>query len=198
LTELHKNHRERLRKRYETSGLDDFEDHMILELLLFDAIPRVDTNPIGHRLLDRFGTLDGVFSASEEELCEVKGIGKASARMLKNVKDHMLFRILGECEFSAEDGRLSLGAEYHMRHMPVDSVSVLTRDRVFDYEAEGESDDPCGLSDMIRADLREYGIGERDYAVAVRTDGKGIPSVLSAELEKGDFSVIIETGSPRK
>lgn len=79
---LHKDHRKRLRKRYAEEGIDFFEDHNVLELLLFYALPRVDTNPIAHRLISRFGSLSGVFSASEDELCEVEGMGKASAGLL--------------------------------------------------------------------------------------------------------------------
>ena len=66
--QLHKDHRSRLRKRYEENGLDSFEDHNVLELLLFYAIPRRDTNPAAHRLISKFGSLSGVFSASVEEL----------------------------------------------------------------------------------------------------------------------------------
>ena len=84
---LHKDHRKRLRKRYAEEGIDFFEDHNVLELLLFYALPRVDTNPIAHRLISRFGSLSGVFSASEDELCEVEGMGKASARFIKLVAD---------------------------------------------------------------------------------------------------------------
>ena len=47
---LHTGHRERLRKRFQDESLDSFEDHQVLELLLFQVIPRGDTNPIAHRL----------------------------------------------------------------------------------------------------------------------------------------------------
>ena len=85
--ELHKDHRSRLRRRYELYGLESFEDHNVLELLLFYAIPRKDTNPIAHRLLRRFGSLHAVFEASEKDLCEVEGIGPATASFLKLCPD---------------------------------------------------------------------------------------------------------------
>ncbi len=43
---IHQGHRERLRARFLADGLDGFEDHQVLELLLFYATPRADTNPI--------------------------------------------------------------------------------------------------------------------------------------------------------
>ena len=81
---VHKNHRQRLRARYEREGADSLEVHELLELFLFDAIPRVITNPIAHRLLHRFGDLDGVLNAPFEQLIQVKGIGDSAARYIVN------------------------------------------------------------------------------------------------------------------
>ena len=81
---LHQNHRERVRERVEREGLDHFPDLNLLEYLLFYAIPRVDTNEIAHRLLDRFGSLAGVFDANLFDLCQVDGIGKHAALFLKS------------------------------------------------------------------------------------------------------------------
>jgi len=55
---LHAGHRARLRKRFSEGGLDAFEDHQVIELLLFYAIPRRDTNEIAHLLLRRYGSFD--------------------------------------------------------------------------------------------------------------------------------------------
>ena len=62
---LHKGHRERLRQSYIENGPDGMHEHQLLELLLTYAIPRRDTNPIAHRLLDKsaFGSLWEVLSA---------------------------------------------------------------------------------------------------------------------------------------
>ncbi|HPD87916.1 MAG TPA: DNA repair protein RadC [Oscillospiraceae bacterium] len=81
----HEGHRQRLRSRYRSEGLDGFEPHQVLELMLFYSNPRADTNPIAHRLLERFGSLDAVLDASVEELLEVKGVGENTAVMLNLV-----------------------------------------------------------------------------------------------------------------
>jgi DNA repair protein RadC len=80
---LHAGHRARLKARAAKNGLDSFDDHQILELLLFYVIPRKDTNPIAHRLLNKFRTLQGVFEATREQLLEVEGIGEKAADFLR-------------------------------------------------------------------------------------------------------------------
>lgn len=58
-------------------------EHELLEILLYNAIPRKDTNEIAHRLLSTFGNLRGVFCASKEELAEVEGVGGSTAAYLR-------------------------------------------------------------------------------------------------------------------
>lgn len=81
--QLHSGHRERLRERFLSEGLSGFNDHNILELLLFYALPRVDTNELAHRLLDRFGSLSRVFDADIADIAAVPGMGEKSAALIK-------------------------------------------------------------------------------------------------------------------
>ena len=63
---LHTNHRQRMRKRFaQQGGFSGFAEHEVLEYILYLAIPRKDTNPLAHRLIDRFGSLCQVLEASE-------------------------------------------------------------------------------------------------------------------------------------
>lgn len=82
-TDIHKGHRERMKERFVRQGLDGFTDVQALELLLFYAIPRSDTNPIAHALLERFGSLSRVLEAEPEELKRVPGISDHTAVLLK-------------------------------------------------------------------------------------------------------------------
>ena len=79
---LHDGHRQRKREQFLRHGLEGFTDHEVLELLLFYAIPRRDTNEIAHRLINTFGSLVGVFGASVEELSRVEGVGEQTALFL--------------------------------------------------------------------------------------------------------------------
>ena len=78
-------HRERLRHRFETAGDKALADYELLELLLFRLIPRRDTKPIAKALLERFGSLSGVFGAPPHLLREVTGIGASVATDLQVV-----------------------------------------------------------------------------------------------------------------
>lgn len=71
-----------MKARYRDHGLDNFNDVNVLELLLFYAIPRKDTNELAHALLDHFGSLDRIFEASVPELEEVPGIGENTALLI--------------------------------------------------------------------------------------------------------------------
>lgn len=82
---VHDNHRERLRRRFEDSGAS-FEPYQLLELLLFYSIPRSDTNPTAHALIDTFGGLREVLDAPVSELKKVPGVGESSALLIKLVQ----------------------------------------------------------------------------------------------------------------
>lgn len=80
---LHEGHRNRLKNRFLENGLDSFQPHNILELLLFYSIPRKDTNDIAHELIEKFGSLSGVFDANIEDLTKVNYITENSATLIK-------------------------------------------------------------------------------------------------------------------
>ena len=79
---VHSGHRQRMLERFET-GAEHFQDHELLEVLLYNAIPRANTNPIAHALISSFGSLAGVFQASIRELMLVRGVGKKTAEYIK-------------------------------------------------------------------------------------------------------------------
>ena len=80
----HDGHRERLKKRFLNSP-DSFEDHELLELILFYAIPRKNTNETAHKLLLRFGSIKGILDANMDVLIEVDDIGPNAALYIKAI-----------------------------------------------------------------------------------------------------------------
>lgn len=87
---VHTGHRSRMRRRFLAGGLERFQDHEVLELLLFYALPRRDVNEIAHLLINRFGTLAGVLDAPEEELCVIPGVGPHVAHFLNLIPEVMV------------------------------------------------------------------------------------------------------------
>lgn len=84
-------HRERLRKRFEKSGFNGFNDYEVLEFILTYSIPRKDTKALSKNLFDRFGSLKGILSADIEELKQIDGIGRQSVLFIKALNEFIKF-----------------------------------------------------------------------------------------------------------
>ena len=76
----HDGHRKRMMAKLESGTL---LDHELLEVILYPFLPRRNTNDIAHRLLRKFGSIQEVFCATQEELRKVKGIGASSAANIR-------------------------------------------------------------------------------------------------------------------
>ena len=86
---IHTGHRRRTKDEFLANGLNGLPDHRVLELLLFYSIPRGDVNPLAHALIDRFGSLAGVFNATPEQLMEVDGRVYIDDAMLGRMEDYL-------------------------------------------------------------------------------------------------------------
>ena len=123
----HEKHRERVRENFMKNGLETFQPHNMLELLLFYSIPVKDTNEIAHNLINRFGSLSQVFDADYENLLEVDGVGERSAMLIKLMPE--LFREYEKNKLNDKDVHLNsseLVAEYMSRYF-----KGLTEERLY-------------------------------------------------------------------
>lgn len=75
---MHAGHRKRMREKLFADG-GSMTDHELVEMLLFACVPRRNTNPIAHDLLDTFGDLNGLFEATPRLLMTVDGVGEEVA-----------------------------------------------------------------------------------------------------------------------
>jgi len=80
---LGERHRERMREKMIDNGAKTFQDHELLEMLLYKTHAQKNTNPIAHELIRAFGSFSAVFDAEIEELLEIDGVGKQSAHLIK-------------------------------------------------------------------------------------------------------------------
>lgn len=95
--DIHSEHRKRVKESVINNGFSHLGEHELLEIMLFYAIPRKDTNELAHRLIRHFdNTLEGVFNASIEQLKKVDGVGENTAIMIATMGE--TFRKLSKAE----------------------------------------------------------------------------------------------------
>ena len=131
---MHENHRERMKRRFLKEGLDNFEPHNVLELLLFYSIPQKDTNEIAHALMERFGTLSDVLDASFDDLICVPGIKEHSATLLKMIPALSRRYVMEKNRSAAALSSIEKIGEYLVNHyvgINVETVFLLLLDNKF-------------------------------------------------------------------
>ncbi len=85
---LHSGHRRRMKAQFRDSGLSHFNEHQIIELALFYAFPRGDTNELAHLLLKECGPrVCNVLDCSYSKLTSVKGIGENAATYITFLRE---------------------------------------------------------------------------------------------------------------
>lgn len=111
-SQIHHGRREKLRNTFKRYGLETFNETQVLEFALGMVIPRIDTNPTAHRLINTFGSLDGVTSASPDKLQKIEGVGAQAATFLHFLKQFVTYM---------------MGIERESKKItsPTDAVSVL-------------------------------------------------------------------------
>lgn len=84
----HAGHRAKAKAKFLANGFPKgTPDHEILEFLLYYAIAQKDTNTIAHNLIERFGSLSGVFNAPINDLKKIGGISEHSAILIKLIPE---------------------------------------------------------------------------------------------------------------
>jgi DNA repair protein RadC len=79
-------HRQRLRDRFLAGADNALPDYELLELLLFFAVPKIDTKPVAKQLMGRFGSLAGVVNASADQLGEIEGMDHFTITLFKALR----------------------------------------------------------------------------------------------------------------
>ncbi len=164
---MHEGHRQRLTARFLSEGFEAFEEHEILEFILYYAIPRVDTNTIAHKLIKTFGSLSGVLEADSKDLEQIAGIGKNSAAYLcmfpeafraykrSRLKKRPEIRSIKDaCEFAKS---LLFGKPYEQFYV----IWLNTQNKVIHYEKLSEggiSESPVYMNKIAAAALRHHAV----------------------------------------
>lgn len=86
MSETHKDHRKRVRKKYIQNGIEVFHLHEAVEMLLFYAVPRKDTNELAHHLLNKFGSISSLLDAPLD-LLKKAGLSENGAVFIKLIPE---------------------------------------------------------------------------------------------------------------
>ena len=180
---IHSSHRKRLRNRYAREGIDNFEDHEILELLLQYPIRNGDTNETAHNLINEIGSFGGVFDAEIAETTAVKGIGESSAVFLKLVRDMFDYYMVEKNEKGSRFRTVTSAARYcveQYRNIVEETYSVMLfdmSDRLLGFEALPNCSfhDPNSIRMAVGRLVFAY---NANFFILVRnaTDGSIVPS----------------------
>lgn len=133
-TVSHKNHRQRLYDRVATTGLENMHTDYTLEFILTLVLPRVDTNPIAKRLLEKFGCLSAVLDATPEELQEVRGIGKTASKLLPLIPQILLVYEIDKVKNTKLILTRGQAIQYctaHLKNKPQEELYAICLDKSF-------------------------------------------------------------------
>ena len=93
-------HRQRLREKFLSQGIDSFTDGEIIELLLTFGTPRSDCKEAARQALAQLKTLPAVLDASPVQLQQIKGIGPKNIFALQFIQGvarrYLRQRIIGK------------------------------------------------------------------------------------------------------
>lgn len=125
-------HRERLRTRFLDGGHAPMPEYELLELLLFNAIPKIDVKPLAKRLLAAFGDLNGVVAASEHRILQVEGADRwvyLQLRLVDGFAQRMAQARVLQREVLASWDALIAYCRTVMAHREIEQFRVLFLDR---------------------------------------------------------------------
>jgi len=197
--QIHQGRREKLRVSFQKYGLETFNETQVLEFALGMVIPRCDTNPTSHRLINTFGSLDGVIAASPDKLKSVLGMGDVAANFLHFLKQFVTYM---------------MGIERKNQKImtPTDAVELL-RDVMQTYSVEHfimvclDKNGAILLHDKVRGNIDKVDINLRDVtdiALRVKTSGvifahnhlnnKPNPSDADMYLTRSLVSILVPLG----
>jgi len=157
--QIHHGRREKLRQSFKKYGLETFNETQVIEFALGMAIPRIDTNPTAHRLINTFGSLDGVISANPDKLKQIDGVGPQAATFLHFLKQFVTY---------------TMGIERKSQRItsPTDAIGVL-RELMKTYPVEHfivvclDKGGNVLLHQNIRGDIEKVDINLREIVDAV-------------------------------
>lgn len=187
-THNHDGHFQRLTQKFQIGAL---EPHEVIELMLHQIIPRVNTNEQAHALIETSGGFCEMFGRSEESLCRVKGVGKKAALNIRLIAEIIKIYLLEQCDTSRmlkndEELHNFLRAIYVGSYEETGYMLMFGKSgRFIGYEEIGKGLRNQGVISMKRAVNLAYGANAATVIIAHNhPDGIPVPSDVDVETSK--------------
>jgi DNA repair protein RadC len=179
IKELHKGHRERMKEKFSSNGnLDCFKDHEVLELLLFYCYPRINTNVIAHKLINKFGTLDVLLETSPKDISNIGDV-TMNVAILISLVPHIYRRQLN----SKWKERVQIKSSADAGNLAISLLAGLTKETFFVVSLDNQSKLICAEK-VNEGTLNEISIYIRDI-IEIAIKHKAIKIVLAHNHPSG-------------
>lgn len=200
--------RQQMLEKFNKFGTDAFNDHELLEVLLYFALPEGDTNSLAHRLMNHFGALHTVLEASPSQLQQVEGIDDDTAEYLSVVGLSLHHYEVDVARCAALDLRLSDPdriAKYFVPRLAAQRAAVLSVAYIDndchiihcdEYLSDSETCVPINRAAIMRNAVRCSAAGvvlahnHPDGSVTPTADDIASTQDLSAALRLLDISLV--------
>ena len=183
----HRGHRARMRERYKKQGASGLEKHELLEMILYSCNSRANTNPIAHRLLEKFGGISGVLNADISQLTKIEGVGEETAIRLKTYLDvHRL--LIEESQGARKKIKTYADAERYTAARLMGGVReefmVICEDNGYNILGERKWQGGGGSVNVSVREVVEYALATGGSAVIIAHSHAGGAASPSAEDKK--------------
>jgi len=165
-----------MRRKFSAHGMSVFETYELIEMLLYNTVPVKNTNPLAKAILSAFSGVEGVLSATREDLTGVDGVGNVTAGMfvaLGRIKDH--------CFDGSQKKRLKFGSYTEIGEFVLDCFNGISKDLV--------------ISLCMDSDMNLLGV-DKLYSIDYASGGVRAQRFLDAVLHRSGSQVVIAHNHP--
>ena len=122
---VHSGHRKRMREKFLNVGASGFQEHELLEMLLYYCYPRINTNVLAHNLINYYGSISALFDAPIEKLIKENGVSENTAFLFK-----LIPQIMNLCG-STQEKTICYNNSNKIKQLFADKFIGITKEKFF-------------------------------------------------------------------